>query len=234
MDVGLGLIFFNLLSLLNVFALHISSSLYLFSTLRQYSMDFDQALWLQTTRAEHLLPPHPDQRQRPPRAEQHRHADRARVQLRRRRLGDVLQRWGLRPPCQPEQGGAHRHPRLHLRLARYILAFFLGGWRTQPHTHTSMYMYIFYVDTHVLKQPNQGAGGVVNCVWLQTLGCRNGGNLQPARISARCPMCQGVRYGLAFLEGVCQVEVLRAVAGDTFLSHPEQFLIMCSHRKQEW
>lgn len=90
-------------------------------------MDFDQALWLQTARAEHLLPPHPDQRQWPPRAEQHGHADRARVQLRRRRLGDVLQRRGLRPPCQPEQRGAHCHPRLRLRPARYTLAFFLGG-----------------------------------------------------------------------------------------------------------
>lgn len=49
MDVGLGLIFFNLPSLMNIFSLHISSSLHLFSTPRQYSVDFDKALWLQTT-----------------------------------------------------------------------------------------------------------------------------------------------------------------------------------------
>lgn len=81
-------------------------------------MDFDKALWLQTTRAEHLLPAHPDQRQRAPGADQHGHADRARVQLRRGGHGDVLQCRGLRPPCQPKQRGTHCHPRLHLCPAR--------------------------------------------------------------------------------------------------------------------
>lgn len=109
---------FNLPSLLNVFSLRISSSLHLFSTLRQYGMDFDKALWLQTTWAEHLLPPHPDQRQRPPRAEQHGHTDCARVQLRWWRHGDVLQRRDLRPPRQPEQRSTHCNPRLHLCPAR--------------------------------------------------------------------------------------------------------------------
>lgn len=80
MDVGLGLIFLTC-SLLNVFALHVSCSLCLLPAPRQHSVDFDEALWLQATRAEHLLPSHPDQRQRAPGAEQHGHADRACVQL---------------------------------------------------------------------------------------------------------------------------------------------------------
>lgn len=47
MDVGL-VFFFNLPFLLNVLALCISSPLCLLSAPRQYGMDFDEALWLQT------------------------------------------------------------------------------------------------------------------------------------------------------------------------------------------
>lgn len=63
-------------------------------------------------------------------------------------------------------------------------------WRMHTHMHTHIYVYVYIIRRHThterAKSSTRWPDGIVSCIWLQTLWCRNEGKLWPANISARC------------------------------------------------